>query len=94
MFLLDLTVNPGNSGGPLCDRRGNVVGMVTKKSANVGFEDSYGFAVPSADLLKFLDQHLPADAPRATAAADGAALDWDQVDAKVSSGVLMILKKK
>jgi S1-C subfamily serine protease len=94
MYMLDLTVNPGNSGGPLCDRRGNVVGMVTKKSATIGFEDSYGFAVPATDLLKFLDQHLPASAPRIDAAAEGAALDWDQVDEKVSSGVLMILKKK
>jgi S1-C subfamily serine protease len=95
MYMLDLTVNPGNSGGPLCDRRGNVVGMVTKKSANIGFEDSYGFAVPAADLLKFLDQHLPPEAPRAAASPPGGgALDWDQVDEKVSTGVLMILKKK
>lgn len=94
MYLLDLTVNPGNSGGPLCDRRGNVVGMITAKTGNFGFEDSYALAVPAADLLKFLDQHLPPGTPRAVAPAEAGALDWDQVDAKVSGGVLMILKKK
>ena len=94
MYLLDVTINPGNSGGPLCDRRGNVVGMVTAKTINEGFEDSYGLAVPAADLLKFVDQHLPASDPRAAANSDGPALDWDQVDEKVSTGVLMILKKK
>jgi len=95
MYLLDVTINPGNSGGPLCDRRGNVVGMITAKTTNLEFEDSYGLAVPTSDLLKFLDQHLPATAPRAAAADPQAApLDWDQVDEKVSSAVLMILKKK
>jgi S1-C subfamily serine protease len=94
MYLLDVTINPGNSGGPLCDRRGNVVGMITAKTLNDGFEDSYGLAVPTADLIKFLDQHLPAEAPRVTANSEGSPLDWDQVDEKVSSGVLMILKKK
>jgi S1-C subfamily serine protease len=94
MYLLDVTINPGNSGGPLCDRRGNVVGMITAKTLNDGFEDSYGLARPAAELVQFLDQHLPASTPRVTADPAGPALDWDQVDEKVSSGVLMILKKK
>jgi S1-C subfamily serine protease len=94
MYLLDVTINPGNSGGPLCDRRGNVVGMITAKTVNAGFDDSYGLAVPSADLHKFLEQHLPPNAPRASANTDAASLDWDQIDEKVSGGVLMILKKK
>jgi hypothetical protein len=94
MYLLDLRVNPGNSGGPLCDGRGYVVGMITKKTGNFGFEDSYGMAIPSATLLEFLGQHLPADAPRVAADPAAAPLGWDQVDKRVSSGVLMILKKK
>lgn len=93
MYLLDLTVNPGNSGGPLCDRRGNAIGMITKKTANIGFEDSYALAVPAADLLQFLAQHLPAGTQIAAGSTEGGNLDWDEVDQRVSSGVLMILKK-
>lgn len=94
MYLLDVTVNPGNSGGPLCDKRGNVVGMVTAKTGNFGYESSYGLAVPAADLVKFLDKHLPAGTPRPAPATGEANLGWDSVDERVSSGVLMILKKK
>jgi hypothetical protein len=66
--------------------------MITAKTINAGFDDSYGLAVPAADLLKFLAQHLPAGTPVVAASTDGNNLDWDEVDQKVSSGVLMILK--
>ena len=96
MYLLTATINPGNSGGPLCNQQGHVVGMITAKTRTdfFGSEDSYGMAIPSATLLEFLGQHLPADAPRVAADPAAAPLGWDQVDKKVSSGVLMILKKK
>src|SRR5688572_6460365 len=93
-YLLDLTVNPGSSGGPLCDRRGNVVGMISEKTGSGDFEDSYGLAIPAAELAKFLDQHLPAGAPRTAADSANTELPWDKVDERVSSGVMMIVKKK
>lgn len=94
MFTLDLRVNPGNSGGPLCDQMGNVVGMVTAKTRTNMFtnEDSYGMAIPSPDLVKFLDKHLPAGTPRPKPSAATAPLPWSAVDAQVSPGVLLILK--
>jgi tetratricopeptide (TPR) repeat protein len=93
MFLLDLRVNPGNSGGPLCDSRGNVVGMVTAKTSAFGV-DSYGMALPADELLKFLDANLPYDASRPEAAESDEPLSWDRVDQKVSPAVLMIMKIK
>jgi S1-C subfamily serine protease len=93
MLLLDLRVNPGNSGGPLCDNKGNVVGMVTAKT-NRMLADSYGMARPTPDLVKFLEQHLPADAPRAPAFDGDQPLEWDAVDARVSNSVLMLVKMK
>jgi S1-C subfamily serine protease len=94
MYLLDLRVNPGNSGGPLCDAKGNVVGMITAKTGNFGFEDSYALAIPAADLIKFLDLHLPPNTPRAAPSAPAQPLTWGQVDRQVNTGVLMILNKK
>jgi hypothetical protein len=63
-LLLDAKVNPGNSGGPLCDLSGNVVGLVSAKSRAGGAIDSYGLALPAADLDAFLKKHIkgvPAD---------------------------------
>jgi S1-C subfamily serine protease len=94
MITLDLRVNPGNSGGPLCDQKGNVIGMVTAKTRTNTFtnEDSYGMAIPSPDLVKFLDKHLPAGTPRPQPSTATERLEWSDVDALVSPGVLLILK--
>ncbi len=47
-------VNPGNSGGPLLNRNGRVIGMVTLKA----HLDNVGFAIPTERLLDYLEQQL------------------------------------
>ena len=64
MMLLGLIVNPGNSGGPLCDRSGEVVGIVAAKSPGGPGVDSYGMAIPAQVLRSFLNEHLPGYAKR------------------------------
>ncbi len=48
MFQLDAAVNPGNSGGPVYDVYGAVVGMVTAKFMSLTAE-GLGFAIPIQD---------------------------------------------
>ena len=48
MFQIDAAVNSGNSGGPVYNSRGEVIGMVTAKSSRSGTE-GLGFAIPIND---------------------------------------------
>ena len=48
MFQIDAAVNSGNSGGPVYNAAGEVVGIVTAKYASSGVE-GLGFAIPSND---------------------------------------------
>ena len=88
MVLLDCTVNPGNSGGPLCDNKGNCIGMVTAKTGGYSI-DSYGMARPADDIQEFLIENLPGY--KGTKRASKKRLDWGEVDKKVSDSVLMIV---
>ena len=49
MFQIDAAVNPGNSGGPVYNSLGQVVGVVTAKYSSTGVE-GLGFAIPSNDV--------------------------------------------
>ena len=48
MFQIDAAVNEGNSGGPLYNNRGEVIGIVAAKYASSGVE-GLGFAIPVND---------------------------------------------
>lgn len=48
MFQFDAAVNSGNSGGPVYNNRGEVVGVVTAKYSSTGVE-GLGFAIPIND---------------------------------------------
>ncbi len=49
MFQIDAAVNPGNSGGPVYNALGQVVGVVTAKYSSSGVE-GLGFAIPANDV--------------------------------------------
>ena len=50
MFQIDAAVNSGNSGGPVYNSKGQVIGIVTAKYSDSGVE-GLGFAVPINDAL-------------------------------------------
>lgn len=49
----DAAISPGNSGGPLLDRGGHLLGVVSRKLAGPGIE-SVGFAIPALVAASFL----------------------------------------
>lgn len=53
----DAPVNPGNSGGPLINSSGEVVGIVTAKLVGVGLE-GVSLAIPINDVLPFVQEFL------------------------------------
>lgn len=50
MFQIDAAVNSGNSGGPVYNANGEVVGIVTAKYSDTGIE-GLGFAIPINDAV-------------------------------------------
>ena len=62
MIQTDAPVNPGNSGGPLCNDRGEVIGIVTRKLTNY---ESIGLAIPINGAMKILSAIIE------TGSADG-----------------------
>lgn len=56
---IDATVNPGNSGGPLINQYGSVIGIVSSKIIQQGIE-GLGFAIPIGEaLFRFGIQVIP-----------------------------------
>ncbi len=51
----DAAVNPGNSGGPLLDYSGRVIGVTTAIASRVGEFSGIGFAIPSNIVRKVVD---------------------------------------
>jgi S1-C subfamily serine protease len=52
LLQIDGSVNPGNSGGPIVDNKGNLIGITVAKLAAV---DNIGLAIPAAQLARMLD---------------------------------------
>ncbi len=56
-YQVSIPVNPGNSGGPLLDNKGNVIGLISGKQTQA---DGAAFAIKSGNLLKSISA-IPQD---------------------------------
>ena len=56
IFQTDAAINKGNSGGPLADLRGEVIGINTAIYAPTGVFSGVGFAIPANNARAILDQ--------------------------------------
>jgi serine protease Do len=54
----DAQLNPGNSGGPLVNMKGEVVGITTSKSSGPN-TTGIGFALSASDLVRILNKFYP-----------------------------------
>ena len=54
MFQIDAAVNSGNSGGPVYNEKGEVIGIVTAKYSSTGVE-GLGFAIPINDAVSIIN---------------------------------------
>jgi putative serine protease PepD len=52
----DAAINHGNSGGPLLDDRGRVIGVNAQIESNSGGNDGVGFAIPSNTVRSIVSQ--------------------------------------
>ena len=88
LLLFDAAASPGNSGGPVVDRRGALVAMLSKAFQPGSWASKYVGGVPSADVMAFLRDQIPGFTPQR---ADSAASDWTAVDSVVSKSTVLLL---
>lgn len=55
MFQIDAAINKGNSGGPVFNSRGEVIGIATAKYSETGVE-GLGFAIPINDAISIANE--------------------------------------
>jgi S1-C subfamily serine protease len=87
-FLHDAVVNPGNSGGPLVDRSGFVIGVTVAYLTRYAVDNAYFVGIPVDALWGFLAK---SGRGALVAPADGGEqLNWPDVDARASRSTVLI----
>lgn len=56
-IIVDAQVNPGNSGGPMVDRFGNLLALTAMKTGQSEIVSSYGLGISTGRIRTFLEKH-------------------------------------
>ena len=90
-----MPVQPGNSGGPLLDENGNLIGIVVSKlglkaaEATGDIPQNVNYAVKSAYALALLEPYLDSNAPEPN--QPSAKPSFEDMVAKAQKSVVLIL---
>ncbi len=68
MYQISIPVNPGNSGGPLLDDSGNIIGLIRGKLTS---SEATSFAIKSNEILRSVRAAIAADSTKAELLAQG-----------------------
>jgi S1-C subfamily serine protease len=85
--LVDAKVNPGNSGGPMIDKYGDVMAIVCMKTLSNTKEDTYGIGISAGLIRHFLEKSKVAIKPEK---GDGPGLSTEDIAAKTKPATVMI----
>lgn len=77
----DASVNPGNSGGPMVNDKGEVVGVVTYRHASGA---GLGFAILMVDILEALNAQRPSQSADTVMTPCGNTISEEQLSAPLS----------
>ena len=89
-FLYSATVNPGNSGGPVIDQSGRVVGVVVAMIKTHQSGNTYSLGIPMERVWPFLEEHL-ADLQPYTEESEPE--EWPDVDERCGKSTVFITAK-
>ena len=91
---VDAQVNPGNSGGPMVDRYGNLLALVAMKTLAIDASiSSYGLGLSTGRLRQFVEKqksHFP-DLAFEPGTAEGAGLSTEDLVDKIAPATVCIL---
>ncbi len=86
--MIDAKVNPGNSGGPILDKHGNVMAIVSMKTLSSSDVDTYGLGISAGKIREFLAKNKVVLTP---GPASGSPLSAEEIAAKVKPATVCIL---
>lgn len=91
--IVDAQVNPGNSGGPMIDKYGNVMALVAMKTFADEAVSSYGLGISTGRLRQFFDRQKVKlkDIKLEPAAEKGPVLNTEEIAGQYTKATVMIL---
>lgn len=86
-YQLSISVNPGNSGGPVINRNGEVIGIVSSKETNA---DGVVFAIKSKNIYKALEEIKTSESIKLPTVAVIKGMDRGRQIKKIEDCVFMV----
>ncbi len=86
-YQISISVNPGNSGGPVINRNGEVIGIISSKESNA---DGVVFAIKSKNIYKALEEIKKSESIKLASVATIKGIDRVHQIKKIEDCVFMV----